>query len=239
MSARRAGRASSGSTRRPDAKCGARARNGDRATRRRCRLSSTGSGGCSCLPAASPSPPTGGLMSIDPANGTVDFSFPWRSRSVRVGQRVVSGRLRQQGVRLGELSHRRRAARDRPDFTHRVVWTTQEFGLHFNTPIYKDGYLYGFDGRNEPDASLACVDAASGKVVWRETPEWTETFRPAARQRATARHLSRVAARRRRTVSVPRRDGTPAVDGSDAEGLQGDLARLAVRRRASRGRCRC
>ena len=27
------------------------------------------------------SPPTGGLMSIDPANGRVDFSFPWRSRS--------------------------------------------------------------------------------------------------------------------------------------------------------------
>ena len=64
----------------------------------------------------------------------------------------------------------------RPDFTHRVVWTTQEFGLHFNTAIYRDGYLYGFDGRNEPDASLACVDAATGKVVWRETPEWTETF---------------------------------------------------------------
>ena len=55
------------------------------------------------------------------------------------------------------------------------MWTTQEFGLHFNTPVYRDGYLYGFDGRNEPDASLACVDAATGKVVWRETPEWTET----------------------------------------------------------------
>ena len=64
----------------------------------------------------------------------------------------------------------------RPDFTHRVVWTTQEFGLHLNTPIYRNGFLYGFDGRNEPDASLACVDAATGKAVWRETPEWNETF---------------------------------------------------------------
>jgi hypothetical protein len=63
-----------------------------------------------------------------------------------------------------------------PDFTHKVLWTTQEFGLHFNTPIYKNGYLYGFDGRNEPDASIACVDAATGKIVWRETPEWMETF---------------------------------------------------------------
>ena len=63
-----------------------------------------------------------------------------------------------------------------PDFTHRVVWTTQDFALHFNTPIYCDGYLYGFDGRNQGDASLACVDAMTGHVVWREVPTWTETF---------------------------------------------------------------
>jgi outer membrane protein assembly factor BamB len=64
----------------------------------------------------------------------------------------------------------------RPDFTHRVVWTTREVGLHFNTAIFRDGYLYGFDGRNEPDASLVCVDAATGKVIWREALEWTETL---------------------------------------------------------------
>jgi len=74
------------------------------------------------------------------------------------------------------ISRSRGAAARTSRSTHRVVWTTQEFGLHFNTPIYKNGYLYGFDGRNEPDASLACVDATSGKVVWRTTPEWNETF---------------------------------------------------------------
>ena len=71
----------------------------------------------------------------------------------------------------------------RPDFTHRVAWTTQEFALHYNTPIHRDGYLYGFDGRNMGDASLACVDAASGQVVWREVPEWRETFELGGRQR--------------------------------------------------------
>ena len=34
--------------------------------------------------------------------------------------------------------------------------------------------LVRIDGRNEPDASLACVDAATGKIVWRVTPEWNE-----------------------------------------------------------------
>ena len=122
------------------------------------------------------SPPTGGLMSIDPATGRVDFSFPWRSRTyesvsascpVVFDNKVFISASYRTGSALVEV---------RPDFTHRVVWTTQDFGLHFNTAIYRNGYLYGFDGRNEPDASLACVDAASGKIVWRETPEWTDTL---------------------------------------------------------------
>lgn len=132
-------------------------------------------------------PPTGGLMSIDPATGRVDFEFPWRSRTVEsvnascpvvFDNKVFISASYRTGGALVEV---------RPDFTHRVVWTTQEFALHFNTPIYRDGYLYGFDGRNEPDASLACVDVSNGKVVWRETPEWTETFGTggAARQLVT------------------------------------------------------
>ena len=121
-------------------------------------------------------PPTGGLLSIDPSTGRVDFSFPWRSRSyesvnascpVVFDNKVFVSASYRTGGALLEI---------RPDFTHRVIWTTQEFGLHWNTPIYRNGFLYGFDGRNEPDASLACVDAASGKVLWRATPEWNETF---------------------------------------------------------------
>jgi outer membrane protein assembly factor BamB len=121
-------------------------------------------------------PPAGGLMCIDPANGKVDFTFPWRSRSfesvnasnpVVFDNKVFISASYRTGSALLEI---------RPDFSHRVLWSTQEFGLHWNTAIHRAGYLYGFDGRNEPDASLACVDAATGRVVWRETPEWTETL---------------------------------------------------------------
>ena len=115
-------------------------------------------------------------MSIDPATGRVDFTFPWRSRSfesvnascpVVFDNKVFISASYRRGSALVEVL---------PDFTHRVAWTTQDFGLHFNTAIHRNGYLYGFDGRNEGDASLACVDAATGRVVWRETPEWTETI---------------------------------------------------------------
>jgi outer membrane protein assembly factor BamB len=121
-------------------------------------------------------PPSGGLMSIDPTNGLVDFAFPWRSRSyesvnascpVVFDNKVFISASYRTGGALVEI---------RPDFTPRVAWTTQEFGLHFNTPIHRNGFLYGFDGRNEPDASLACVDASTGKIVWRVTPEWNETI---------------------------------------------------------------
>ncbi len=121
-------------------------------------------------------PPTGGLLSIDPSNGRVDFAFPWRSRTyesvnascpVAFENHVFISASYRAGSALLEI---------RPDFTYRQVWSTQQFGLHFSTAVYRDGHLYGFDGRNAPDASLACINATSGKVVWRERPEWTETF---------------------------------------------------------------
>ena len=128
-------------------------------------------------------PPAGGLLCIDPTDGAIDFAWPWRSRTyesvnascpVVFGDRVfVSASYRTGGALV----------RIRPDFSHEVLWTTQEFALHFNTPIYRNGYLYGFDGRNQGDASLACIDVSDGRVVWREAPQWSETFVQGGRER--------------------------------------------------------
>jgi outer membrane protein assembly factor BamB len=121
-------------------------------------------------------PPSGGLMSIDVSNGALGFSFPWRSRSyesvnaaspVVIGNQVfISASYRTGGALLDVL----------PDGSHRVAWTSNEIGTHWNTAIHKDGYLYAFDGRNEPDASLVCIEVKTGKVMWRVTPEWEETL---------------------------------------------------------------
>ncbi len=136
-------------------------------------------------------PPTGGLIMLDPATGAVDFTFPWRSKSyesvnascpVIMGDYVfISASYRTGGAML-EIT---------PDFKHKVLWTTPEFGLHFNTPIHKDGYLYGFDGRNEPDASLACVEVKTGKVAWRTSLEWKEVFQAGGQQREQMMSLYR------------------------------------------------
>jgi outer membrane protein assembly factor BamB len=121
-------------------------------------------------------PPTGGLLAIDSLTGAVDFKFPWRSRSyesvnasspVVVGNQVfISASYRTGGVLLNLL----------PDGKHTVAWTSPEIGTHWNTAVHKDGYLYAFDGRNEPDASLVCVELKTGKVMWRVAPEWEETL---------------------------------------------------------------
>lgn len=136
-------------------------------------------------------PPSGGLLSINPANGAIDFAFPFRSRTyesvnascpVIFDDRVfISASYRTGGALLRVL----------PNFTYEVVWTTQEFALHFNTAIYRDGYLYGFDGRNQGDASLACVDAVDGTVIWREAPQWTETFDQGGQQRQAILGMAR------------------------------------------------
>ena len=128
-------------------------------------------------------PATGGLLSVNPADGKVDFEFPWRSTKyesvnascpVAIGNQVFISATYRAGSALLKINR---------DFTQSTVWTMRDrehntdgdlLGIHWNTPIVKDGYLYAFDGRNEPDASLVCVDVKSGKVVWREEPEWDE-----------------------------------------------------------------
>ncbi|HUG81065.1 MAG TPA: PQQ-binding-like beta-propeller repeat protein [Bryobacterales bacterium] len=120
-------------------------------------------------------PPSGGLLSIDPSDGKVDFSFPWRSRTAEsvnastptvIGDQVLISASYQTGAVLLEVL---------PDFSREVVWTNFDFDLHFMTAIEKDGYLYGFDGRNEPDAGLSCIRLSDGKQMWRVEPEWKDT----------------------------------------------------------------
>lgn len=119
-------------------------------------------------------PPVGGLLSVDPVGGTIDFQFPWRSQSVEsvnasrpvvVGNRVFISASYQTGGAMLEVQ---------PDGSAKLLWTTQDLGTHFMTSIHKDGFLYGFDGRNEQDASLVCLDWNTGKLHWRKVLEWEE-----------------------------------------------------------------
>ncbi len=125
-------------------------------------------------------PVTGGLLCIDPANGKVDFTFPWRGNrreSVNASSPLVLAGALGQGaqVLISECYGSGAALLDiGTGFSCKTAWTNENFGTHFMTAVEKDGYLYGVDGHGPQDAFLVCVERKTGKEVWRKQPEWEE-----------------------------------------------------------------
>ncbi len=120
-------------------------------------------------------PPRGGLLAIDPVAGTLDFRFPWRSRSyesVNASCPVVH-----QDRVLVSATYRTGAAllRVNRGGGYTKLWENSDFDLHWTTAVYHEGHYYAFSGRNEPDARLTCVNSQTGKTVWSEALEWQET----------------------------------------------------------------
>lgn len=115
-----------------------------------------------------------GLVSVDPATGTPQFSFWFRARvneSVNAANPVVQGDLiliTAAYYRVGSV-----LLRVRPDGRGvDEVWRGTSMEAHWSTPILVDGHLYGFSGRNEPDAALRCVDFATGRLLWERSERW-------------------------------------------------------------------
>lgn len=51
--------------------------------------------------------------------------------------------------------------------TFKAIWQKQDvMDCHYSTPVYHDGHLYGFDGRQETGQTLRCIEVATGKVCW-------------------------------------------------------------------------
>lgn len=50
-------------------------------------------------------------------------------------------------------------------FTTRELWTNAEAGAKWNTPVLKDGYLYGFTDTRK----AYCISAVDGKTAWIDT----------------------------------------------------------------------
>lgn len=121
-----------------------------------------------------------GLVSLDPKTGDVDFSLWFRSRlndSVNAANPVVvedlvfiSGAY----YRVGSV-----LLRIKPDGKgFEEVWRDTVLEIHWTTPVYHDGYLYAFSGRNEPDARFRCVELKTGKLAWDRDESWVPHSSP-------------------------------------------------------------
>ena len=173
-------------------------------------------------------PPAGGLLSIDPADGEVDFAFPFRSRtyeSVNASCPVVFG-----DTVFISASYRTGGAliRVRPDFTPEVVWKTQEFALHFNT-ANPQGRVFVRVRRTEPGRCLAGLYRRRRRQRGLARGTAVDGDLRAGRPAATSdrRDCPRVVARGRRPLLGDRRARSPAVAGSDTRRLPGGVQDVA------------
>jgi outer membrane protein assembly factor BamB len=113
----------------------------------------------------------GGLLAFDPANGRIDFHFPWRApvlESVNASNPVVVDDL----VLISETYGPGAALlRVRPG-AFDVVWSDKDrrrdkrLQTHWNTPVHHEGYVYGSSGRHTNEAELRCLELRTGKVMW-------------------------------------------------------------------------
>lgn len=115
-----------------------------------------------------------GLVSLDPKTSAVNYSFWFRSHvndSVNAMCPVVTDDkifISAAYYKVGSVLLRVHQDNKGVD----EIWRDTSMELHWTTPIYQNGYLYAFSGRNEPDAHLRCIEFLTGKLMWDRDESW-------------------------------------------------------------------
>jgi outer membrane protein assembly factor BamB len=107
-----------------------------------------------------------GLVDADPASGKLRFTFRWRSRSqasVNAAAPLVIGDLVFLSASYETGATVLRVEGDKV----KQVWASDDaISNHYATSVYRDGYLYGYHGRQELGQSLRSIELKTGKVQW-------------------------------------------------------------------------
>ena len=115
-----------------------------------------------------------GLVSLDPKTGAANFSFWFRARqdaSVNAMTPVVEGdTVLISSAYFGAGSVLLRVQPDGRGVDE--VWRGTQLEMHWSRPVLAGGFLYGFSGRNEPDAHFRCVEWATGALKWDRAEGW-------------------------------------------------------------------
>jgi hypothetical protein len=121
-----------------------------------------------------------GLVGVLPGTGEVLFSRWFRApveESVNAANPVVVGDLVLiTAAYYGVGSVLLRIAEGGSGFHQ--VWASQVLEVHWSTPVYRDGHVFAFSGRNEPDASFRCVELVTGKLKWERDESWVPRSSP-------------------------------------------------------------
>ncbi|MDB6037653.1 MAG: Pyrrolo-quinoline quinone [Verrucomicrobiales bacterium] len=109
-----------------------------------------------------------GLLGLEPESGKLKFEFPWRARNsasvnaatpLVIGNKIFLSASYQTGAALLEIV----------EANPKKIWSADDvLSNHYSTSVYHDGFVYGFDGRQEQGQSFVCLELATGKNKWRE-----------------------------------------------------------------------
>jgi hypothetical protein len=106
------------------------------------------------------------LVGLEPATGRIQFQRPWRARqaaSVNAATPLVIGNSLFVSAEYGPGAAMLRVEGN----TLTPVWSGDDIlSSHYATSVYREGYLYGFHGRQEFGPSFRAVDVRTGTVKW-------------------------------------------------------------------------
>src|SRR5207247_3550584 len=107
-----------------------------------------------------------GLVDVDPASGKVRYELPWHARmkaSVNAATPIVVDDLVFVSASYGTGAILLQLAAG----GLKKIWSSDDaLTNHYSTSVYKDGFLYGFHGRQEEGQSLRCIEFRTGQVRW-------------------------------------------------------------------------
>lgn len=128
----------------------------------------------------------GGLVSVDPADGTVGGKFFWRARrytSVNASAPVLCGPNRvlvtHAYIDSGSETNGSALVEAQPDGSFKPVWKNEDLACHWMTPVFHDDHLYAFSGEKDRSAELVCHHAANGNRLWHTKLDHEITLPPA------------------------------------------------------------
>ncbi|MEO7653685.1 MAG: PQQ-binding-like beta-propeller repeat protein, partial [Bryobacteraceae bacterium] len=107
-----------------------------------------------------------GLIDADPETGKVRAQLPWRARmqaSVNAAAPLVVNDLVLASASYGVGAILVRVTAN----GFQKIWSSDDaLSSHYAAIVHRDGFLYGFHGRQEEGASLRCIELNTGKVRW-------------------------------------------------------------------------
>ena len=107
--------------------------------------------------------PASGAVGVSPESGDTLWTYTWETAyavnaatPLQVGgDRVLIASGYGKGASVVEV------AKENGSYAANEVWTNNRLKSQMASPIFHDGYVYGFDGE-----TLKCIDAATGDDVW-------------------------------------------------------------------------